>query len=61
TLCIISVLDWWINNPESPAYSTPPMRIFRINQEDGKPEFSVPERSDQNKLFADSVRAAYQK
>lgn len=61
TLCIISVLDWWINNPESPAYSTPPMRIYRINQEDGKPEFSVPERTDQNKLFADSVRAAYQK
>lgn len=61
TLCILSVLDWWINNPESPAYSTNPRRIYRISEEDGKPKFSVPERIDQNKLFAAQIRAALTK
>lgn len=61
TLCIIAVLDWWINNPDSPAYSTVPTHIFRISEEDGKPKFSVPERNDQNQLFAEQIRAAYQK
>ncbi len=61
TLCFMSVLDWWLNNPDSPAYGTDPMHIFRVSPEDGKPLFSVPERSDQNKLFADAVQAAYAK
>ena len=61
TLCIMSVLDWWINNAESPAYALTPMSIYRISAEDGKPQFSVPQRSDQNKIFADAVRAAYKK
>lgn len=61
TLCILSVLDWWINNPESPAYSANPRRIYRISEEDGKPKFSVPERNDQNKLFAAQIRAALTK
>ncbi len=59
TLCFISVLDWWINNPGSPAYASDPMRIWRISPEDGKPQFSVPERKDQNKLFAEKIRASY--
>ena len=61
TLCFIAVLDWWINNPGSPAYNTDPMHIWRISDSDGKPQFSVPERKDQNKLFADGIRASYQK
>lgn len=61
TLCFISVLDWIINNPDSPAYQTNPMRIYRVNPDDGKPAFSVTERSDQNKLFVDSIKATYQK
>jgi len=61
TLCFMAVLDWWINNPGSPAYSTEPMHIWRVSAEDGKPQFSVPERKDQNKLFADRIRASYQK
>ena len=60
TLCITAVLDWWINNPDSPAYSVPPTQVYRISEEDGKPKFSVPERHDQNKLFAEAIRAAYQ-
>jgi hypothetical protein len=61
TLCFISVLDWWINNPDSPAYATNPMHIYRVSAIDGKPQFSVEERNDQNKLFADAIKASYQK
>ena len=61
TLCVLAVLDWWINNQESPAYTTSPMHIYRISEEDGKPIFSVPERNDQNKVFAEAIKAAYNK
>lgn len=61
TLCIFSVLDWWINNQESPAYTTDPMNVYRVSTEDGKPAFSTFLRSDQNKLFADAIKAAYAK
>lgn len=61
TLCFIAVLDWWINNPNSPAYSTDPMHIWRVNPGDGKPQFSVTERSDQNKLFVEAIKQSYQK
>ncbi|MBP5567892.1 MAG: hypothetical protein J6X54_01565 [Treponema sp.] len=61
TLCFIAVLDWWINNPGSPAYTTDPMHIYRISNDDGKPVFSVPERSDQNSLFVEAIKANYQK
>lgn len=58
TLCIVSVLDWWINNPASPAYSYDSKSIYRVSAKDGGPEFSVPERNDQNQLFAESVKKA---
>ena len=61
TLCFIAVLDWWINNPDSPAYKISSNHIFRISDEDGKPQFSVPTRNDQNKLFAEAIQAAYKK
>lgn len=61
TLCFIAVLDWWLNNPDSPAYTTDPMHIWRISPNDGKPVFSVPVRNDQNKLFAEAIKASYQK
>lgn len=57
TLCIVSVLDWYINDAKSPAYEASPMSIFRISDKDGKPEFSAPLRSDQNRLFVESVKA----
>ena len=56
-LLVIAVLDWWVNNPQSPAYSTDSSKIYRINEEDGAPAFSVPTRNDQNKLFAERVKA----
>ena len=59
--CVLSVLDWWINSKSSPAYATDSSKIYRINEKDGGPAFSVPLRTDQNKLFADAVKAAVQK
>ena len=58
TLCIISVLDWWINNPTSPAYLSDPKDIYRISEKDGAPLFSVDVRTDQNQLFAEGVKKA---
>ena len=58
TLCIVSVLDWYINNPLSPAYTGDPRHIYRVSASDGGPEFSVPERTDQNQLFADNLKKA---
>lgn len=57
-LCIVSVLDWWVNNHESPAYSSDTKKLYRISEKDGGPAFSVPVRSDQNKLFAANIKAA---
>lgn len=61
TLCFVSVLDWYINNPDSPAYTSDPMHIYRVSVTDGKPLFSVETRNDQNKLFAEAIRASYQR
>ena len=55
-LMVVAVLDWWVNTPSSPAYSTDPNKIYRINTEDGAPAFSVTTRTDQNKLFAERVK-----
>lgn len=61
TLCVMSVLDWWINNPSSDAYTTSSMRVYRISEADGKPLFSVPVRNDQNQLFAARVRELFKR
>ncbi|MBR1912910.1 MAG: hypothetical protein IJ828_11225 [Treponema sp.] len=58
TLLIMAVLDWWLNNPASPAHTTDPMQIYRVSEKDGTPEFSAPERTDQNQLFADGIKKA---
>ena len=58
TLCIMSVLDWWVNNAASPANTSDPSEVYRTSDKDGAPEFSVPQRSDQNQLFADGVKKA---
>jgi len=61
TLCIMSVLNWWINDPTSPAYQTNPMKIYRVSSKDGSPVFSVPVRDDQKQLFAGNIQALAQK
>lgn len=61
TTCIIAVLNWWVNAKSSPAYKADPRKIFRISDADGQPLFSVPKLDNQDKLFAEAVKAAYQK
>ncbi len=56
SLGAIAVLNWWVNDKASPAYSTDSTKIYRVNETDGGPAFSQPLRSDQNKLFADRVK-----
>lgn len=56
TLCMIAVLDWWVNNPSSPAYSSSSEYQYRISEKDGAPEFSVPVRNDQNSLFTENLK-----
>ncbi|MCQ2248493.1 MAG: hypothetical protein MJZ50_05720 [Treponema sp.] len=58
TYCIISVLDWWVNNRASPAYASSSEQLYRISEKDGAPLFSVKTRTDQNQLFADGVKKA---
>lgn len=53
---IMTVLDWWINDETSPAYAMDSSKTYRINEDDGAPAFSVPLRSDQNKLFTERVK-----
>jgi hypothetical protein len=61
TLCIMAVLDWWINDQGSPAYQANPMKIYRVSAKDGGPLFSVPLRDDQKKLFAENVQTIARK
>lgn len=56
TLCIIAVLDWWINDADSPGYVNAGKIPYRVSQEDGSPIFSVPTRNDQNSLFLQRVK-----
>lgn len=58
--CIVAVLNWWINAKSSPAYKTDPRKVFRVSEEDGTPLFSVPKMDNQDKLFAEAVKRAYQ-
>lgn len=61
TLGVAAVLNWWINDQMSPAYQCAGKYPYRISPEDGDPLFSVPVRSDQNKVFAKSLRDAVEK
>lgn len=54
---VVTVLDWWINDPESPAYAVDAEQIYRKDN-GGKPIFSIPTRSDQNEVFAQSIKRA---
>ena len=56
TYAVASVLDWWINCKTSPAYEGAKVPVCRISADDGRPVFSIPERDDQNLLFARSLK-----
>lgn len=57
TNAVVTVLDWWVNDPDSPAYAVDAEQIYRKDN-GGKPIFSVPTRSDQNESFAASIKRA---
>lgn len=61
TFCVISVLDWWLNDKNSPAYTCDGKKLYRVSKEDGAPEFSVALRDDQNDLFLNSIKEAIAK
>lgn len=61
TFCVISVLDWWLNDKNSPAYTCDGKNLYRVSKEDGAPEFSVALRDDQNDLFSNSIKEAIAK
>ncbi len=50
TLLIVNVLDWWINSPDSFAYTTTAKYPYRTDSNE-TPVFSVPLRKDVNDLF----------
>ncbi len=56
-LCVISVLDWWLNDKASPAYSCDSSVIYRVSAKDGAPEFSVPLLENQNELFTAALKS----
>ncbi|QTQ15362.1 hypothetical protein [Treponema parvum] len=56
TLCICAVLDWWINDGDSPAYQCDQFKFYRISLEDGGPLFTVTLRDDQQKLFLENFK-----
>ncbi|MDR2898352.1 MAG: hypothetical protein LBU99_05995 [Spirochaetaceae bacterium] len=55
TLLIVNVLEWWINNPASYAYTTPAEYPYRTDR-GGTPVFSVSSRKDINELFNRKLR-----
>lgn len=56
TLCILTVLDWWINNKESPANNVAASLPYRTSSEDGNPIFYVTERTDIDRVFIQNVK-----
>ncbi|MBR1614602.1 MAG: hypothetical protein IJ673_03885 [Treponema sp.] len=61
TLCVIAVLEWWLNDKASPAYSYGDSKLYRVSEADGAPEFSVPLMQNQNDLFMESLKSAIAK
>lgn len=58
TLCVIAVLEWWLNEKSSPAYSYGDSNLYRVSAADGAPEFSVPLMQNQNDLFMAALKAS---
>lgn len=57
--CVVSVLDWWINSKESPAYRADPRKMYRVSEKDGTPIFSVQLIKNQDQLFMDNIKKAF--
>ena len=60
-LRFVAVLDWWMNNPSSPAYSiNPNNNIYRMDEK-GAVGYAGEVRKDQNRLFMQAVKDAIAK
>jgi hypothetical protein len=56
TSSILAVLDWWINNKSSPAYTvSDPENVYR-HDEEGVPIFSVKPMDNVNELFTENIK-----
>jgi hypothetical protein len=55
TLLIVNVLDWWINSPDSFAYTIPAKYPYRTDGSE-TPVFSITQRKDLNELFNRKLR-----
>jgi len=52
------VLDWWVNDKESPAYRKNPEHLYRVLEPGSSvPAFGVKARTDIEALFAKTLRA----
>lgn len=58
-LCVISVLDWWINDPESPAYDHNSKYPYRTDT-DNNLVFAVSTLKDPNKIFIQHIKQKIQ-
>lgn len=57
TLKILAVLDWWINDRDSPAYKSDPSHLYRVVEPDSRvPAFGVKARTDVGALFARKLK-----
>ena len=56
TLCVLRVLDWWINDKDSLAYKTSAGIPYRTAEESLRPLLSVQLRSDQRDVFLRNLR-----
>ena len=56
TSSVLAVLDWWINNKSSPAYTvSDPENVYRHDPE-GVPIFSVKPMENVNELFMENIK-----
>ena len=56
---ILAVLDWWINDIDSPAYRAQPKLIYRtVPGESHAPAFAIEVRKDTEEIFKKSLRRA---
>jgi hypothetical protein len=60
-LRFIAVLDWWINNTTSPAYSITPNNYIYRTDDKGAVGYAGAVRTDQNRLFMQAVKDAIAK
>ena len=55
TACVLSVLDWWLNDDNSPGYAKNAACPFRKDT-DGHPVFTTPTMQNVDSLFAKNLR-----